>query len=86
MGYMTTEEVKSVRKVLKNTFPKSKFSVRKGDSGVTVSVLKHDIDFSDKFDNDDYIQVNYYYIDENFNNKQAKFLNKIETNKDKWNE
>ena len=86
MGYMTTEEVKSVRKVLKNTFPKSKFSVRKGDSGVTVSVLKHDIDFSDKFDNDDYIQVNYYYIDRNFNNKQAKFLNKIETNKDKWNE
>ena len=76
MAYISKEEVASIRKELKKAFPKAKFSVRKCDNiSVSVTVLKHDIDFSDKKSN--HFQVNHYYIDETFNKEQAAFLNKI---------
>jgi len=77
MAYMNAEEVSSVRKALKASFPKAKFAVRKTGSGVDVSVLKHNIDFSDKLVRDGYTPVNHYWIDDHFNKEQAKFLTEV---------
>ena len=82
MAYINKEEVAAIRKQLKKSFPKSKFSVRKCSSSlsVDVSVLKHDVDFSDKFSmiNGTYIQVYHNYIDSRrYNKEQIEFLLKI---------
>ena len=77
---MNKEEVAAVRKQLKASFPKAKFAVRKTGSGVSVAVLKSDIDFSDKFNtyHEGHAPVNHYWIEEHFNAIQAKFLEAIQ--------
>jgi len=73
MAYISTEEVRAIRKELKNTFPSMRFSVRKRyHLGVTVSILSGDRDFSDieirNFITDEvipfsgYMQINHYHL------------------------
>ena len=67
MAYITTDEVKEIRKELKETFPNLKFSVRKDHhSSVNVSIVKGDVDFADIFrkanNSVDYAQISPYRL------------------------
>ena len=68
MAFITTDEVKEIRKELKETFPNLKFSVKKDHhSSVNVSIVKGDVDFADilrKENNSvDYAQINPYHTE-----------------------
>lgn len=60
MAYITAEDVKAIREELKASFPKWKFSVRKGSGSlsVDVNILRGTAAFEGK----DYAQVNQYWI------------------------
>jgi len=63
MAYINAEDVKAIRKELKEAFPKFKFGVRKTNSGmrVDVTVKQGPTDFSDIFRHDRYAQINPYH-------------------------
>jgi len=63
MAYINAEDVKAIRKELKEAFPKFKFGVRKSTSGmrVDVTVKQGPTDFSDIFRSDGYAQINPYH-------------------------
>ena len=79
MAYISTEEVREIRKELKKEFPKYKFSVRKRQHAVSVSLLSSPLDFRSEFrdSTDKYSPVNQYYIDTNWSKPNAKVLKKI---------
>ena len=86
MAYIKTEEVKEIRKALKEEFGKRfKFSVTKHNhSKVTVAITGGDIDFSTmwegKAESDygyGYFSVNPYYIDEARYGANAALFTKI---------
>lgn len=73
MGYISSEQVKEIRNILKKEFPKSKLSVTKTHgSGVSIAIMKSDIDFQIG-----YRQVNNYYIPENYEGAQRDMLKRI---------
>ena len=64
MAYISAVEVKAIREMLKETFPKFKFGVRKGSGGysVDVTIKSGPTDFSDCFTHGDgYAQINQYW-------------------------
>lgn len=63
MAYINAEDVKAIRKELKEAFPKFKFGVRKTSSGmrVDVTIKQGPTDFSDIFRGDRYAQINPYH-------------------------
>lgn len=79
MAYITAPEVREIRKELKKEFPKWKFSVRnRHHSAVQVDILKGTADFAkDMRPEDEYHQVNTYYINRHFERDNAKVLEKI---------
>lgn len=79
MAYISTEEVREIRKELKKEFPKYKFSVRKRQHAVSVALLESPLDFRSEFrDSADKCEsVNQYYIDSHWSKPKAKVLNKI---------
>tara|TARA_R100000664_G_C2628278_1_gene59078 strand:+ start:56 stop:478 length:423 start_codon:yes stop_codon:yes gene_type:complete len=88
MAYITTDEVKEIRKELKETFPNLKFSVRKDHhSTVNVSIVKGNIDFTDEFGirstklaeafNIAYGYARIYPSDKSFSAEKKKLFDKI---------
>lgn len=80
MAHITADEVKAIRNELKLAFPKWKFSAKldSGSLGVTVTILKGDVDFSENFNGRKHCSVNHYYINQNWANPDAAAaLNKI---------
>ena len=76
MAYIGAEDVAAIRKVLKDAFPKWKFSVRKASGGlaVDVTVLKGTCSFEGK----ENAQVNQYWIDSHWTDAEdAMALKKI---------
>lgn len=72
MPYISKEKVKEIRNELKKTFPKVKFSVRKDNSSVDISIMESPFDFGEN------TNVNHYYINDHFEDKkQAEFLQKV---------
>jgi hypothetical protein len=77
MAYITADDVAAIRKELKDTFPKWKFSVRKGAGSlsVDVTILKGTCSFDENFQNGRrHCQVNPYWIDSHWTdleNQQA---------------
>ncbi len=62
MPFISTEEVKRKRQILKKEFPNLKLSVRRTHRFVlTVAIMEGDLDFDDE-----YQSVNPFYIQENF--------------------
>ena len=63
MAYINAEDVKAIRKELKEAFPKFKFGVRKTSTGgrVDVTVKQGPTDFSDICRGDTYAQINPYH-------------------------
>jgi len=76
MAYINAEDVKAIRKELKEAFPKFKFGVRKqhGSMSVMVTVKQGPTDFSDILRND-YAQINPYHTGQY--GEHSKFFEKI---------
>ena len=70
MAYISAEDVKAIRKELKESFPKWKFSVRKASGGlaVDVTIQKGTCAFEGK----DHAQVNQYWIDSHWQDEDDK--------------
>jgi hypothetical protein len=63
MAYITTQEVKNVRELLKATFPKFKFSVSGGNSlELKVAIMSGPEDFSEVLDDWKSVDVNQYHL------------------------
>lgn len=63
MAYITKEEVKNVRELLKKKFPKFKFSVSGGNSlSLNVSIMSGPEDFSEVLGQWKNIQLNEYHL------------------------
>ena len=84
MAYISAQDVAAIRKELKATFPKCKFSVRKTSGGlsVDVTILKAPYAFADtfakSFNGKRYAQVNQYYIPQHFTDlEESSFLSKV---------
>lgn len=74
MGYISTEKVKEIRNELKKQFPTTKMSVkRRHHSGVQITILSSPI----KLTEEDYQQVNHYYINDYFEGQAREVLSKI---------
>lgn len=64
MAYINAEDVKAIRKELKENFKKFKFSVTKShSSSVNVTIKSGPVDFSDITDANGYAQVNQYWLE-----------------------
>lgn len=92
MAYITTEQVKEKRELLKAAFPSKegwKLSItREHHSGIRVEILEAPIDFTPALDGRKYAQVNTYHIDSHYGEEHpqlAKVLNKILSIIDKGN-
>ncbi len=80
MAYISANEVKSIREMLKETFPKFKWSVRKSSScsSVNVTIKSGPADFSDCFTHGEgYCQVNQYWTS-NYGEHQSFFDKVVE--------
>lgn len=84
MAYIGKDDVAHIRKELKETFPKFKFSVRKESGGlaVAVTVLKGPLAFTEQFaksfEGKRYAQVNNYWIDSHFTNMEERaFITRV---------
>ena len=84
MAYISAEEVREIRKTLKTEFPKVKFSVRKDadSSKVYVTILTTNEPELNFLDDENvtkygYIEVNHYWISENYEGEKRDFLNRI---------
>lgn len=82
MAYITAQDVQAIRTELKETFPKWKFSVRKGAGSlsVDVTILRGTCSFEDGFKGSDrrHCQVNQYWIDSHWTDaEEAMVLKKI---------
>ena len=77
MAYINAEDVKAIRKELKEAFPKFKFGVRKSTSGmrVDVTVKQGPTDFSDIMRGDGYAQISPYHTGRY--GEHSKFFDKI---------
>ncbi len=71
MGYISSEQVKTIRESIKKEFPKFKFSVTRQDfSTVCIAIMESPIDFGKT-----YAQVNHYhYASQWGHNQDAKTL------------
>jgi len=91
MAYINAEEVKAIRKALKDKFPKHKFSVTKGNGGHSVDVAvmegpafykeedqyKHYHDEYTALDlNKAHTQINHYWLKDHYLNN-AKFFQQV---------
>jgi len=76
MAYITADEVKEMRKQIKELYPNIKVSVTKNphSSTVTCYLLESDIDFGVT-----YQQVNQYYIDRHYTGAARSMLEAINT-------
>ena len=76
MAYISANDVKAIREELKATFPKWKFSVRKGSGSLSVDVTI--LQGTCAFEGKDYAQVNQYYIESHWTDAEdAMALEKI---------
>jgi hypothetical protein len=74
MPIITIDQVKNIRQALKQKYPTIKFSVtRENYSTVDVSLISGNIDFSDILQENGYISINHYYIDERYNDHKEFF-------------
>ncbi len=64
MAYINAQETASIRKALKEHFPKCKFSVVKGagNYSVRVALMSSPIDFSDILKTFNNVDINEYYL------------------------
>lgn len=70
----STERVKEIRTQLKKEFPEIKFSVTKRDwNGVNISIMKSPYDLVQE----NYVQINHYYIDKYYEGKTKDILLRI---------
>jgi len=70
----TKEKVAAIRTELNNEFPEVKFSVRKKDyNGVSIDILSAPYALIDE----DYEQVNHYYVNEHYEGKAKEVLSKV---------
>jgi hypothetical protein len=84
MAYISAQDVKAIREELKATFPKWKFSVRKGSGSLSVDVTilrgtcSFEDGFKDSFKGKRHCQVNQYWIDSHWTDaEEAMALKKI---------
>ena len=76
MAYITANDVAAIRAELKQTFPKWKFSVRKGSGSLSVDVTI--LRGTCAFEGNTNTQVNQYWIDSHWTDAEDKMaLNKI---------
>lgn len=65
MAYITTQEVKNIRELLKKEFPQFKFSVSGGNSlKLNVSIMKGPADFTEVLGKWSSIDINQYWLSE----------------------
>lgn len=76
MPYISSDVVKEIRKEIKLTFPKIKFSVtRENHSSVVVAIMESEIDFGFN-----YKQLNHYHLENNGLSSEAiEIIKKILT-------
>lgn len=68
MPYISTEEVKGKRQLIKAAFPQFKFSIRKLDHmKISVTILSGPIQMTNN--ENGYEQVNHHWIDEHYNDR-----------------
>ena len=73
MPYLPKEKTAEIRKELKATFPEFKFSIRTRDAmALDIAVMHGPIDFDEE-----YMDVNHYYIDRHFEGEAEKFLTAV---------
>lgn len=78
MAYISAQDVKAIREELKTAFPKWKFGVRKGSGSlsVDVTILRGTCSFAEGFEKSfegrRYCQVNQYWIDQNWQDEDAR--------------
>ncbi len=66
MPYITTEEVKAKRNVIKKEFPNFKFSItRENHSSINVAIMEGNLDLMESSERS-YTSVNQFYIDKNY--------------------
>jgi len=76
MAYISAQDVRAIREELKATFPKWKFSVRKGSGSLSVDVTI--LQGTCAFEGKDYAQVNQYWIKDHWKDEDdQKVLLKI---------
>lgn len=79
MPYISTEEVKEKRNLLKKEFPKYKFSVRReNQSSLNVSIMQGPLDLLNDTEKN-YEQVNHFHIESHYadNPEKCKLLSEI---------
>jgi len=79
MPHISTESVKEIRNTLKVNFPNFKFSVTRNHcSEISIKIMQSNDKALKNYDYE-YLQINQYYIKENFSHapKLAKILQKI---------
>ena len=78
MAYISTLEIRQIRKELKKEFPEYKFSVRnQHHSSVAVSVLKGPAQFHTDMQGESSMHVNEYHIERNWGSENSAILNKM---------
>jgi hypothetical protein len=76
MPYLSADKVKNIRDILKQKYPKYKFSITRSDhSGVSIALMESNIDFSEFLGVRGHAQLNQWTIDSDFkdNPKAMKF-------------
>ena len=73
MAYISTEQVKEIRKELNKAFPGIKFGVKRERYAVIQITIKS----SPFFPGIDYKQVNPYSIERNYTGEEAQFLRQV---------
>jgi len=91
MPYISKEEVKEIRQKLNKEFKDKgfKFSVTREDGHlVNVSIIKSKEDFSDILENETYVELNQYYLEEygSHHYKTLKRIRDIITSLDTYND
>ena len=73
MAYVDKNTTKAIRDALKIAFPKCKFSVTmQHGTSVNVAIMSSGV-----FAQDEYTQVNQYWIDRQYRGAEAAFLNQV---------
>ena len=76
MPYISKEQVAEIRKDLKKTFPKFKFSITKRNGHkLNIVILSGDIDF--ELNDHGYQSVNHYYINDHYEGEARHMLSAI---------
>lgn len=73
MAYIDTATVKKIRNALKEEFPRVKFSVRRRDNALAVSVMK-----SPLFDNGENQSINHFWLRDIEDTEKREFLTRVD--------